>query len=191
MEYIEKLLDMKLRDNSKEHVEKRREFIRATKRDDSLAVVLKAHLYIEKALEELLEHGIKNFEVLGLKYFREKLNLCYAVGLIDKDLYVALKKFNTIRNNYGHRVEFEINEGDFKEIYDLLNDTQQFEYKEDIKLELLVEEESFNLRIRVLLASLYSEVVIACQLVDNTIAENFIEWQSKVLDQYKKILEKE
>ena len=104
MEYVNELRKLKLNEDSKIHIQKRKEFINATKRDDTLAIVLKAHLYIEAELEELLRLGTKNYKALDLKYFKEKLNLCYGIGLIDRDLYTVLTKFNTIRNKYGHKV---------------------------------------------------------------------------------------
>lgn len=188
MEYINELRKLKLNEDSKIHIQKRKEFIKATKRDDTLAIVLKAHLYIEAELEELLRLGTKNYKALDLKYFKEKLNLCYGIGLIDRDLYTVLKKFNTIRNKYGHRVEFEITETEFKEIYDLMNSEQKIEYSEDLKITTMYSQETFDMRLRVLLASLYSEVVVSSQSVNNTIVDNFLEWQINILNEYSDIL---
>ena len=44
MEYINELRKLKFNEESKIHIQKRKEFIKATKRDDTLAIVLKAHL---------------------------------------------------------------------------------------------------------------------------------------------------
>lgn len=188
MEYINELRKLKLNEDSKIHIQKRKEFIKATKRDDTLAIVLKAHLYIEAELEELLRLGTKNYKALDLKYFKEKLNLCYGIGLIDRDLYTVLKKFNTIRNKYGHRVEFEITETEFKEMYDLMNSEQKIEYSEDLKITTMYSQETFDMRLRVLLASLYSEVVVSSQSVNSTIVDNFLEWQINILNEYSDIL---
>ena len=190
MEYINNLRKLKFNEDSKIHIKKRKEFIQATKRDDTLAIVLKAHLYIEAELEELLRLGTKNYKALDLKYFKEKLNLCYGIGLIDKDLYTVLKKFNTIRNKYGHSMDFEITETDFKEMYDLMNSEQKGEYSEDLKISTMFSQETFDIRLRVLLASLYSEVVVSCQSVNSTIAENFLEWQINILNEHSDILKK-
>lgn len=191
MEYINDLRKLKFNEDSKIHIQKRKEFIQATKRDDTLAIVLKAHLYIEAELEELLRLGTKNYKELDLKYFKEKLNLCYGIGLIERDLYTVLKKFNTIRNKYGHRVDFEITETDFKEMYDLMNSEQKREYSEDLKIITMSSQETFDIRLRVLLASLYSEVVVSCQSVNSTILDNFLEWQINILNEYSDILKKE
>lgn len=190
MEYISDLRKLKFNEDSKIHIQKRKEFILATKRDDTLAIVLKAHLYIEAELEEILRLGTKNYKALDLKYFKEKLNLCYGIGLIDRDLYTVLKKFNTIRNKYGHRVDFEITEIDFKEMYDLMNSEQKREYSEDLKVTTMFSQETFDIRLRVLLASLYSEVVVSCQSVNSTILENFLEWQINILNEYSDIVKK-
>ncbi len=188
MEYINDLRKLKFNEDSKIHIQKRKEFIQATTRDDTLAIVLKAHLYIEAELEELLRLGTKNYKELDLKYFKEKLNLCYGIGLIDRDLYTVLKKFNTIRNKYGHRVDFEITETDFKEMYDLMNSEQKREYSEDLKITTMSSQETFDIRLRVLLASLYSEVVVSSQSVNSTIVDNFLEWQINILNEYSDIL---
>ncbi|MDQ0149209.1 hypothetical protein ACFO6R_06325 [Eubacterium multiforme] len=190
MEYINNLRKLKFNEDSEIHIKKRKEFIQATKRDDTLAIVLKAHLYIEAELEELLRLGTKNYKVLHLKYFKEKLNLCYGIGLIDKDLYTVLKKFNTIRNKYGHSVDFEITEIDFKEMYDLMNSEQKEEYSEDLKISTMFSQETFDIRLRLLLASLYSEVVVFCQSVNSTIAENFLEWKINILNENSDILKR-
>lgn len=186
--YINELRKLKLNEDSKMHIQKRKEFIKDTKRDDTLAIVLKAHLYIESELEELLRLGTKNYKALDLKYFKEKLNLCYGIGLIDRDLYTVLKKFNTIRNKYGHRVEFEITETEFKEMYDLMNSEQKIEYSEDLKITTMYSQETFDMRLRVLLTSLYSEVVVSSQTVNSTIVDNFLEWQINILNEYSDIL---
>lgn len=191
MEYINELRKLKFNEESKIHIQKRKEFIKATKRDDTLAIVLKAHLYIEAELEELLRLGTKNYKALDLKYFKDKLNLCYGIGLIDRDLYTVLKKFNTIRNKYGHRVDFEITETEFKEMYDLMNSEQKIEYSEDLKITTMYSQETFDMRLRVLLASLYSEVVVCSQSVNSTIVDNFLEWQINILNEYSDILKKE
>ena len=188
MEYINDLRKLKFNEYSKIHIQKRKEFIQATTRDDTLAIVLKAHLYIEAELEELLRLGTKNYKELDLKYFKEKLNLCYGIGLIDRDLYTVLKKFNTIRNKYGHRVDFEITETDFKEMYDLMNSEQKREYSEDLKITTMSSQETFDIRVRVLLASLFSEVVVSSQSVNSTIVDNFLEWQINILNEYSDIL---
>ncbi|MCD2500190.1 hypothetical protein LQE93_00190 [Clostridium sp. NSJ-145] len=190
MEYVNELRKLKLNEDSKIHIQKRKEFINATKRDDTLAIVLKAHLYIEAELEELLRLGTKNYKALDLKYFKEKLNLCYGIGLIDRDLYTVLTKFNTIRNKYGHKVEFEITETEFKEMYDLMNSEQKIEYSEDLKITTMYSQETFDMRLRVLLASLYSEVVVSSQSVNSTIVDNFLEWQINILNEYSDILKK-
>ncbi|MFR1823018.1 MAG: hypothetical protein ACLSXJ_06585 [Clostridium saudiense] len=191
MEYINELRKLKFNEESKIHIQKRKEFIKATKRDDTLAIVLKAHLYIEAELEELLRLGTKNYKSLDLKYFKDKLNLCYGIGLIDRDLYTVLKKFNTIRNKYGHRVDFEITETEFKEMYDLMNSEQKIEYSEELKITTMYSQETFDMRLRVLLASLYSEVVVCSQSVNSTIVDNFLEWQINILNEYSDILKKE
>ena len=191
MEYINELRKLKFNEESKIHIQKRKEFIKATKRDDTLAIVLKAHLYIEAELEELLRLGTKNYKSLDLKYFKDKLNLCYGIGLIDRDLYTVLKKFNTIRNKYGHRVDFEITETEFKEMYDLMNSEQKIEYSEELKITTMYSQETFDMRLRLLLASLYSEVVVCSQSVNSTIVDNFLEWQINILNEYSDILKKE
>ena len=191
MENINELRKLKFNEESKIHIQKRKEFIKATKRDDTLAIVLKAHLYIEAELEELLRLGTKNYKSLDLKYFKDKLNLCYGIGLIDRDLYTVLKKFNTIRNKYGHRVDFEITETEFKEMYDLMNSEQKIEYSEELKITTMYSQETFDMRLRVLLASLYSEVVVCSQSVNSTIVDNFLEWQINILNEYSDILKKE
>ncbi|WP_250454924.1 hypothetical protein [Clostridium tertium] len=188
MEYINDMQILKFKQDNKTHIEKRKEFIQATQTDDRLAIVLKAHLYIEVALDELLRVGTKRYKALELKYFKEKLNLCYGIGLIESDLYNVLKKFNTIRNKYGHRVNFEVDEVEFKEIYDLMNKEQKVDYEEDLKAKLIFSENSFDLRLRVLLASLYSEVILACQSVNSIIAENFYGWQIKFLNEYSDMI---
>lgn len=75
-------------------------------------------------------------------------------------------------------------------MYDLMNSEQKIEYSEDLKITTMYSQETFDMRLRVLLASLYSEVVVSSQSVNSTIVDNFLEWQINILNEYSDILKK-
>ena len=84
----------------------RSEFARdVLRKDDLLDFVLRAHLHIERWLDELLaREAIRT----GNAYDREKhrfswkVTACEAAGVIATDLALVIRKVNDLRNNYAH-----------------------------------------------------------------------------------------
>ena len=75
------------------------------RKDDFLDFVLRAHLHMERWLDELLA---KHAAELGKTYDREKrrfsakITACESAKLISPDLAVVVRKVNDLRNNYAH-----------------------------------------------------------------------------------------
>ena len=75
---------------------------------EPVTVILTTHLYVEYALNHLIEFSCKKAStILNDKNrwtFSMKLELCYQMGLIEEYLYTNISKLNKIRNAYSHRL---------------------------------------------------------------------------------------
>lgn len=82
--------------------------------DDSLTMVVKAHLYIESALSKLIETYLENPKALdlGRMPFSQKVQLGISLGLIQGGERKALVDLNRIRNRFVHDLEAELDEDD-------------------------------------------------------------------------------
>lgn len=94
------------------------EFMDATKGEDELQIVLRAHLYIEYELEKMLRNYFVEPKVFLGKdpSFSSKLNLVVALGLLPKDKLSPYEKFNTLRNRYAHRLRFSVTDEKLDEL---------------------------------------------------------------------------
>jgi hypothetical protein len=87
--------------------------------DDDVALVVRAHLYIEGAAVMLIEGAVQSPDHLNLEdmRFRAKLQLAAALNLID-DYPAALAILNTFRNRAAHR--FTIDDATVDQLRDAL-----------------------------------------------------------------------
>lgn len=75
-------------------------------------VLVKAHLYIEYELEEILRKYVKYSEHLNLSSmsFSQKENLVLALGIVPDSEKNSLHSINKIRNNFAHNLDYEFDE---------------------------------------------------------------------------------
>lgn len=115
--------------------EERKNFIEETKYDDISMTILKTHLYIQKEMTELTNIFFKNANVFKEDYtFAHRLNLLYALGVIDKELYDPIRRLNSIRNKIGHNLNYTYSEKEYISMYDTLSNEILGEFKKDLKL---------------------------------------------------------
>lgn len=91
--------------------------------EDPLAIVLRAHLYVEAALIRKIEDAFVNtekFDVARLR-FPEKVGLAVALGKIDAADIGGLKALNSLRVRFAHRLETQLAERDELELYNALS----------------------------------------------------------------------
>lgn len=93
-------------------------FLDDTVSEDELQIILRAHLYIEQELTQLLKIYLKEPDVFlkGRIMFANKLSLTVALGLIPKIVKPAYDKLNQIRNGYAHNLDYKITDQDIDEI---------------------------------------------------------------------------
>jgi hypothetical protein len=86
---------------------------------DTLTTVIKAHLYLEHVLIFFLRQSFSQPDEINLKRisFPTKVDLCIALGLIDKELRAPLNKVNEMRNRVAHTLDVEINDQERKEFW--------------------------------------------------------------------------
>ena len=105
-------------------------FMNNTKSNEMLIIILKAHLYIERELTNMLTETIIDYKIISTSTFRQKLDLANSMGLID-GYYGALGKINSIRNNYAHSIDYTIGEKEFEDIISTLTKEDKKDFLED------------------------------------------------------------
>lgn len=127
--------------------------------NENLNITLKAHLFIEKTMNEVLDK-MMDTEVLGRIGFKPRLNILYAFGLIEKSTFEAAREFNNIRNDYGHKYDYQIDEetlnklksklsNDNLEAYRTLVENEEFKY---------LFEGNFNLKYKTILTFIMQDI---------------------------------
>lgn len=94
-----------------------KKFHRDIEDENLIHIVLKAHLYIEYELEQLIKKYLPKPELLkieNLKFF-QKYSLALAMGLIPESEKNILYSLNRLRNDLAHKIDFDINEKFFTE----------------------------------------------------------------------------
>lgn len=82
------------------------EFMGFTISEDILSIVIRAHLYLEREINTLLEYMTLESDNLIKERFATKLNIILAFGTISENYYRPLKQLNKIRNGYAHNINF-------------------------------------------------------------------------------------
>ena len=85
----------------------RQEFLDALFGEDDLGVVVRTHIYIESAVNALLDQLIPISSQLPRLRYEQKLKLCCAMGM-DKTLYLPLKELGDLRNSFGHNINTKL-----------------------------------------------------------------------------------
>jgi hypothetical protein len=88
--------------------------------DESLQLVIRAHLHAEQLLFAMLTEGLKNPSIIDLDRlpFSTKARLAVAMGLMEQEALAPLVGLNALRNNFAHKVDYKFAD---KDKADLLN----------------------------------------------------------------------
>jgi hypothetical protein len=94
------------------------EFQTALQGEDELGVVVRAHIYIEASLNELLEElsaSIKHIEKMNLEY-SQRVSLAVAIGLLPQ-YESPLRAIGTLRNNFAHKTGTKLTKDRVNNLY--------------------------------------------------------------------------
>ncbi|MBX9998154.1 hypothetical protein [Priestia aryabhattai] len=107
-------------------------------------VVLKGHLHIERALENIIRESFENPNLLLTEksMFSNKLSLVSALGIVPHEYTVALKYFNKIRNKFSHDLEFKLEEEELAQLVNRL-DSKTKEFYEGLLRQDTPEEDEY------------------------------------------------
>lgn len=84
--------------------------------EDALGIVVRCHLYLESALNELLRYVIPRYETMDRLPFSRKVALAYELTLIDQQLKSGLRALAALRNKYSHQIKYTISEDDIARV---------------------------------------------------------------------------
>jgi hypothetical protein len=94
-------------------------FIADTQGEDDLGVILRAHLYLESTLVELIREFLEEPQAIKLErlQFPVKLQLAIAVGALLDEYIAPLKLLNSLRNRFAHDIGTKISELDQESLF--------------------------------------------------------------------------
>ena len=86
--------------------------------EDSMQVIIRAHLYAEHVLYTLLTDALPKAHLLDIDRlgFATKARLCAAMALIPDVSLPVLVVLNSIRNNYAHKLNYELTRQDVENL---------------------------------------------------------------------------
>lgn len=182
---MENILQRKLSEESKQINKK---FMKDTKSNETLIIILKAHLYIERELIKILTDTIIDEKVLKGTTFRQTLDLANSMGLIE-GIYGTLGKVNSIRNAYAHDIGFTFGEKEFEDLLSTLpkEEKDDFVSEYDTWRNLLFDGEipEFNFKLQLLLSNIWFSLVTcrssAKQAIELRLKEKQLETVSKYI----------
>lgn len=128
-------------------------FMLDTESESILQIILRAHLYIEYELTEILNQILKHPDELGTNLsFNQKLKLLLALDAIPLELKEPLKYMNTLRNNFAHKLDYQFNENIYNNFYDILSGKLK-------SIRLIQTNECLSKKLRNTLCSLWIELI--------------------------------
>ncbi|MDQ0496789.1 hypothetical protein [Paenibacillus brasilensis] len=90
-----------------------------TEGENYFQIILRAHLYIEFEMTEILKSKLMHPEERGDKLnFSVTLKVLLAVGAIPLELKGPINFLNRIRNKYAHELDFQFSEETFRKFVD-------------------------------------------------------------------------
>jgi hypothetical protein len=94
-------------------------FLKDTAGEDTIGAVIRAHLYVESTLNQLIEECLVRPKAMnGVEVsFRFKVPLAAALGIIPEDFQPPLKQLNALRNKLAHRLDEEITDSDLDKLF--------------------------------------------------------------------------
>lgn len=103
------------------------QFYKALDSEDSLGLVLRAHLHIEYHLNVYIRTAIPGYEAYAKKLgfgYKQKVLLCCALGLADS-LQSPLLALGTLRNDFAHKPEFQLTNERPRALYETLSEAHK------------------------------------------------------------------
>lgn len=78
--------------------------------EEEMSPILKGHIFIEKILETVISNNLKKPSAFFNKNrsYDMKVDLAYAMGILDEKHYSSFKAINKIRNNYAHKHNYKV-----------------------------------------------------------------------------------
>ncbi len=167
----------------------REEFIADTKHDDILMTILRVHMYIEKEMVELTNIYFKHPNVLKDLNFKSRLNLLFALGVIEKELNDPINVINKIRNDISHKLNYEFSEGDYEKIYNSLSKNILEEFKKDLNTANFIEGNlNYVEKTKLLLSTIWTSVkaeVLTSFIFKKELAKDYEEQAIKEVLEFK------
>lgn len=87
---------------------------------DPLSLVIKAHLFVENFLNEIIREKFRNSELIPERkdfIFSLKLDILRSKNCLDEKLYLDISKLNNLRNKFVHDLFYDISNFDMSTFY--------------------------------------------------------------------------
>jgi hypothetical protein len=168
----------------------RKEFVTETKHEDILMVILRVHMYIEKEMVELTKIYFNHPSKLEKYTFKSRLDLLYALGVIEKELYDPIRVINDIRNKISHKLDFKFTDMTYKKLSDSLSKDILNEFKKDLESHSLFNKNPNCVdKMKLMLSGIWTRIkaeVLISFISKRELAAKYIEEANNQLIEFKK-----
>jgi hypothetical protein len=99
-----------------------KDFLGDVFRTDTVTFIIRSHLYAESKIIRLLSESLPNPRALDIERmsFAKKVDLAYALTLVDERTRRTLTLLNKLRNRFAHNLKSEISENDLSALVECL-----------------------------------------------------------------------
>ncbi len=96
-------------------------------RENDIALILRAHIILERELNRFNERRLADIKALGrlADGFSNNLRIAQALGL-EKEGTTLYRKLNNLRNDVAHKLNYHLTEKSVTELYSCLSLTQKY-----------------------------------------------------------------
>jgi hypothetical protein len=95
--------------------------------EDAVGVVVRAHLYVESTLTQLIEKSLARPQAIDAVRlpFALKVRLAIALGAVPEDFRAPLQELNTLRNKLVHRLDAKVDATDEDRLFNSLTEFER------------------------------------------------------------------
>ena len=167
-------------------------FVKDTRGENELQVIIRGHLYVENEIDNLLKLKLEKPQHLydNNFMFYSKLKTALALGLIPEENKNAYIRLNKIRNNFAHNLNYELTENDFTDLYGVFNSNYREKFKFITDNNLSLTERTLLHKFKELIFILWFELKYAVDTYELVKRRAYLTEQIELIIAYEKEREK-
>ncbi len=94
---------------------------------DPLSVTLKAHLVVERLMDDIIRDSSEHPDYVCKRTFDQKVEILFFASLLDDVAYKKIKALNSLRNKFAHNINYKLTRQDVKSFFSTTNSVTNFQ----------------------------------------------------------------